>query len=146
MGARALSWVLKRQNSEKRLGTYRVQSKHVLENEESKKSAKYRKKHIDLKNLEKVEASLAQARAAIQEVHHYNETSYDSDYVPTGPFYRDANAFHRSYLEMEKQFKIYIYEDGDPPLFHYSKSLGILEIEGILFHQIEISKFRTVHM
>ncbi|PIN09900.1 Acetylglucosaminyltransferase EXT1/exostosin 1 [Handroanthus impetiginosus] len=90
-----------------------------------------------------VEASLAQARAAIQEVQRNNETSYDPDYVPTGAFYRDANAFHRSYLEMEKQFKIYIYEDGEPPLYHYSTSLGILGIEGILIHQIEISKFRT---
>ncbi|GER54264.1 exostosin family protein [Striga asiatica] len=42
-----------------------------------------------------------------------------------------------------KNFRIYVYEDGDPPLFHYSKSLGILGIEGILIHQIEISKFRT---
>lgn len=44
---------------------------------------------------------------------------------------------------MEKVFKIYVYEEGDPPLFHYSGSQGILGIEGILIHQIEISKFRT---
>lgn len=44
---------------------------------------------------------------------------------------------------MEKTLKIYIYEEGEPPLFHYSKSLGILGIEGIIIHQIEISKFRT---
>lgn len=44
---------------------------------------------------------------------------------------------------MENLFKIYVYEDGEPPLFHYSKSLGILGIEGILIHQLEISRFRT---
>lgn len=44
---------------------------------------------------------------------------------------------------MEKHFKIYVYEDGDPPLYHFSKSDGILGIEGILINQIEMSKFRT---
>lgn len=44
---------------------------------------------------------------------------------------------------MERLLKIYVYEDGDPPLFHYSRSQGILGIEGILMHQLEISKFRT---
>ncbi|PHT36485.1 putative glycosyltransferase [Capsicum baccatum] len=46
-------------------------------------------------------------------------------------------------MEMEKHFKIYVYEEGDPPVFHYSDSQGILGIEGILIHQIEIRKFRT---
>ncbi|KAI3473951.1 hypothetical protein Pfo_028525 [Paulownia fortunei] len=115
----------------------------VMEKEESKKSPRYWKKYSNLDNFEIIEASLAQARATIQESLRNNETSYDPDYVPAGAFYRNANAFHRSYLEMEKLFKIYVYEDGDPPLFHYSKSLGILGIEGILIHQIEISKFRT---
>ncbi|KAL0338550.1 UNVERIFIED_CONTAM: putative glycosyltransferase [Sesamum angustifolium] len=64
-----------------------------------------------------VEASLAQARATIHEAQRNNETSYDPDYVPTGPMYRNPNAF-------------------------LSKSLGILGIEGII-HQIEISQFRT---
>ncbi|GFQ04161.1 probable glycosyltransferase at3g07620 [Phtheirospermum japonicum] len=110
---------------------------------ESTKSARFPKKHSNLNSLETVEASLAQARATIQEAQINNETSYDPEYVPEGRFYRNAIAFHRSYLEMEKWFKIYVYEDGDPPLFHYSQSLGILGIEGILIHQIEISKFRT---
>lgn len=91
-----------------------------------------------------VEAKLAVARANIkEEARHNNKMSHDRDYVPEGPFYRNPNAFHRSYLEMEKTLKIYVYGEGDPPLFHYSKSLGILGIEGIIIHQIEISKFRT---
>ncbi|KAL6521157.1 hypothetical protein OROGR_017726 [Orobanche gracilis] len=115
----------------------------VMETEEHTISGRLSKRHSSSEDLELVEASLAQARATIQEAQHDNETSYDPDYVPTGPFYQNAKAFHRSYLEMEKLFRIYVYEDGDPPLFHYSKSLGILGIEGILIHQIEISKFRT---
>ncbi|KAL3839738.1 hypothetical protein ACJIZ3_024329 [Penstemon smallii] len=113
----------------------------VLENEETTKNARLSKTYS---KLEKIEASLAQARAAIQESKRNNVTSNDlHDYIPQGPQYRNSNAFHRSYMEMEKLFKIYIYEDGEPPLFHYSKSKGILGIEGILIHQIEISKFLT---
>lgn len=44
---------------------------------------------------------------------------------------------------MEKCFKIYIYEEGEPPIFHYSSMQGILGMEGILIHHIEISKFWT---
>ncbi|KAH6806062.1 Exostosin family protein [Perilla frutescens var. frutescens] len=113
------------------------------ENEESMKSWR---KHRNLDDLDMVEASLARARAKIQEEtqRSNNKTSsYDRDYVPEGPFYRNPNAFHRSYLEMEKALKIYVYEEGEPPVFHYSKSLGILGIEGIIIHQMEISKFRT---
>ncbi|KAG8376649.1 hypothetical protein BUALT_Bualt09G0085400 [Buddleja alternifolia] len=112
----------------------------VVENEGTIITAEFRKNYS---NLEMVEARLARARAIIQETERNNETSYDPDYVPTGSIYRNPNAFHRSYLEMEKELKIYVYEDGEPPLFHYSTSLGILGIEGILIHQIEISKFRT---
>ncbi|CAA0830417.1 Probable glycosyltransferase [Striga hermonthica] len=116
----------------------------VMVNEENDtQPAKSPEKATDFDGLEMAEASLARARAAIHEAQHNNETSFDPDYVPEGPFYRNPISFHKSYLEMEKNFRIYVYEDGDPPLFHYSKSLGILGIEGILIHQIEISKFRT---
>ncbi|KAL0336955.1 UNVERIFIED_CONTAM: putative glycosyltransferase [Sesamum calycinum] len=63
------------------------------------------KKHSD---LERAEASLARARARIQEAQRSNQTSYDPDYVPNGPMYRNPNGFHRSYLEMEKLFRIYV--------------------------------------
>ncbi|XP_057779312.1 probable glycosyltransferase At5g03795 [Salvia miltiorrhiza] len=101
------------------------------------------RKHMDSDKLDMVEASLAKARANIHEAQRSNESSDDADYVPQGPFYRNPNAFHRSYLEMENTLRFYIYEEGEPPLFHYSKSLGILGIEGIIIHQMEISKFRT---
>ncbi|XP_060176974.1 probable glycosyltransferase At5g03795 isoform X2 [Lycium barbarum] len=95
-----------------------------------------------LSNLERIEAGLGQVRAAIK-AQSRSRTLDDPEYVPKGPCYWNPSAFHRSYLEMEKHFKIYVYEDGEPPVFHYSSSEGILGIEGILINQIELSKFRT---
>ena len=44
---------------------------------------------------------------------------------------------------MEKHFKVYVYEEGEPPVFHYGLSKGILGLEGIFIHSMEMSQFRT---
>ncbi|KAL5976579.1 hypothetical protein ACLOJK_020912 [Asimina triloba] len=96
----------------------------------------------------KVEAGLARARGAIREASLYvNPTSSalpDPDYVPQGPIYRNARAFHRSYLEMEKVFRIFVYEEGEPPLFHDGPCKSIYSTEGRFIHDMEMeTKLRT---
>ncbi|XP_050204916.1 probable glycosyltransferase At5g03795 isoform X2 [Mercurialis annua] len=97
--------------------------------------------------LEKLEAGLVRVRSSIREaarVRNLTSVHNDSDYVPQGPIYRNANAFHRSYLEMEKRFKIYVYEEGEPPMFHDGPCKSIYSSEGRFIHELEKGKlYRT---
>ncbi|KAK2995047.1 hypothetical protein RJ640_000359 [Escallonia rubra] len=49
----------------------------------------------------------------------------------------------RSYLEMEKRFKVFVYEEGERPIFHDGPCKNIYSTEGIFINQIETSQFRT---
>lgn len=93
-------------------------------------------------HLERLEAKMQKARTAIRGASYSNQ-SYDPDYVPTGPMYWNANSFHRSYLEMEKQFKVYVYGEGEPPIFHNGPCKSIYAMEGNFIYYMENSKFRT---
>jgi hypothetical protein len=50
----------------------------------------------------------------------------------------------RSYLEMEKLFKVFVYEEGEPPVFHNGPCKSIYSMEGNFIHALEMNdKFRT---
>ncbi|XP_022972675.1 probable glycosyltransferase At5g03795 [Cucurbita maxima] len=101
------------------------------------------RKQREFTKLEKIEAGLRRARAAIKEAKFLNQT-HDPDLVPNGPMYWNAKAFHRSYLEMEKELKIFVYEEGEPPLFHNGPCKSIYSTEGNFIHAIEMdTRFRT---
>jgi hypothetical protein len=45
---------------------------------------------------------------------------------------------------MEKQFKVFIYEEGEPPVFHNGPCKDIYSMEGNFIHAIEMNdQFRT---
>ncbi|CAN4117178.1 unnamed protein product [Withania somnifera] len=44
---------------------------------------------------------------------------------------------------MEKQFKVFVYEEGDQPIFHNGPCKSIYAMEGNFIYQMETTKFRT---
>ncbi|KAF8397788.1 hypothetical protein HHK36_016711 [Tetracentron sinense] len=94
--------------------------------------------------LERLEAGLTRARSKIREAIQNGKPTLDTDFVPEGSMYWNSNAFHRSYLEMEKKFKIFIYEEGEPPVFHNGPCKSIYSMEGNFINKMEMDhRFRT---
>ncbi|GKV02579.1 hypothetical protein SLEP1_g15001 [Rubroshorea leprosula] len=89
--------------------------------------------------LERIEADLAQARAAIHEAIQKRSFKSDKDeiFIPRGSMYRNAYAFQQSHIEMVKRFKIWAYRDGERPLVHSGPLKHIYAIEGQFIDEIE---------
>ncbi|MCL7034568.1 hypothetical protein MKW94_024798 [Papaver nudicaule] len=114
----------------------------VVANEDYTPSTKYEQRYT---KLERIEKGLARARRLIKGAStNHNTTQNDGDYVPQGAIYKNANSFYRSYIEMEKKFKMYVYEEGEPPIFHDGPCKSIYSTEGLFIHQMEVNNhFRT---
>ncbi|XP_031126304.1 probable glycosyltransferase At5g03795 isoform X2 [Ipomoea triloba] len=89
--------------------------------------------------LEMLEDGLARSRASILR----GNSTKDDDFIPKGSMYWNASVFHRSYLEMEKTLKVYVYEEGEPPVFHFGPCKHTYAIEGYFIQAMEITPFRT---
>ncbi|GER45415.1 exostosin family protein [Striga asiatica] len=92
--------------------------------------------------LQIMEAKLQKSRAAIRDSQN-GKATYDHEYTPTGPAYWNPTAFHRSYHEMEKHFKVFVYEEGEQPIFHNGPCGSIYSMEGNFISKLETSNFRT---
>ncbi|CAH9084131.1 unnamed protein product [Cuscuta epithymum] len=91
---------------------------------------------------QKAEEGLARARDAIRKA---ASTRNLSSRTVTGGIYRNPQAFHRSYLEMEKRFKVFVYKEGDLPIVHDGPCKNIYASEGRFISEMEHgrNKFRT---
>ncbi|XP_059274694.1 probable glycosyltransferase At3g42180 [Lycium ferocissimum] len=97
--------------------------------------------HANKKNsVQKIEEDLARARAAIwQAIRSRNYSSYkeDQNFIPSGSIYRNSYAFHQSYIEMVKRFKVWTYKEGDLPMVHNGPVKEIYAIEGHFIGEME---------
>ncbi|KAI3962335.1 hypothetical protein MKX01_005337 [Papaver californicum] len=93
-------------------------------------------------SLERIEDDLARARAAIRKaVRTRNYTSNKvEDFIPRGPTYRNSFAFHQSYIEMEKTFKIWTYTEGEVPMVHEGPLSMLYSTEGHFIDEMENEK------
>ncbi|XP_047093846.1 probable glycosyltransferase At5g25310 [Lolium rigidum] len=65
-------------------------------------------------------------------------TRDDVDYALLARVYRNPAAFYRSYVEMERRFKVYVYGEGEPPILHAGPCKDIYTIEGRFIEQLEL--------
>ncbi|VVB14083.1 unnamed protein product [Arabis nemorensis] len=93
-----------------------------------------------------VEQGLVKARASIHKAATNRNTTVFINDLPNPEIYRNPSALHRSYLEMEKRFKVYVYEEGEPPLVHDGPCKSVYAVEGRFIMEMEKRKtnqFRT---
>lgn len=60
------------------------------------------------------------------------------------PLFRNVSMFKRSYELMERLVKIYVYKEGEKPIFHQSRLRGLYSAEGWFMKLLERSKHFTV--
>ncbi|XWS59569.1 hypothetical protein CRYUN_Cryun08bG0133300 [Craigia yunnanensis] len=118
-------------------------STSIKENESIDPPLKPRTRRVRT-NLDRLEEGLRRARIAIKDAINGSQLQ-DPDYIPDGPIYKNAKVFHRSYLEMEKQFKIFVYKEGELPLFHDGPCRLSYTMEGQFINKMEVNKKFQTH-
>ncbi|KAL5200001.1 hypothetical protein ABZP36_021204 [Zizania latifolia] len=60
------------------------------------------------------------------------------EYARLERVYRNPSAFYRSYVEMKRRFKVYVYEEGEPPIVHEGPCKNIYTVEGRFIEELEL--------
>ncbi|XP_031496593.1 probable glycosyltransferase At5g20260 [Nymphaea colorata] len=108
---------------------------------------KKRGRGVETSRLEKLEEGLARSRATIRRaVLARNYISQKRQcLMPKGAIYHNSYAFHQSYIEMEKRLKIWIYREGEPPIFHDGSSMRVYSIEGHFIQEMDKQRLPFYH-
>ncbi|KAF5936732.1 hypothetical protein HYC85_024238 [Camellia sinensis] len=69
-----------------------------------------------------------------------NEHVIENDTALYAPLYRNVTMFKKSYELMEQMLKVYIYKEGERPIFHEPVLKGIYGAEGWFMKQLQASK------
>ncbi|KAH6790793.1 Exostosin family protein [Perilla frutescens var. frutescens] len=91
--------------------------------------------------IEKIEEELCVARAAILEA---GRRAYKNQSAANSSIYRNPYAFHQSYAEMEKRFKVWVYREGEAPLFHMAPVKNIYSTEGHIIDELHLNRWRQL--
>ncbi|XP_002989572.2 probable glycosyltransferase At5g03795 isoform X1 [Selaginella moellendorffii] len=93
-----------------------------------------KKPDAELTSLQKLEAGMSHARAAIRNavIHGLQEKDDLSPDV-----YLNATIFQQSYREMEKRLKVFAYPEGEEPLVHNGPCKEIYAIEGRFIQELQ---------
>ncbi|CAA7050075.1 unnamed protein product [Microthlaspi erraticum] len=128
---------------ENRVVDSRHVSQQILAVKSSNSSLQSKPKKLSRRKM--VEQGLGKARASIRKAaSNRNVTLFNID-LPNPEVYRNPSALHRSYLEMERRFKVYVYEEGERPLVHDGPCKSVYAVEGRFIMEMEKgkTKFRT---
>ncbi|KAL3655840.1 hypothetical protein CASFOL_000236 [Castilleja foliolosa] len=97
----------------------------------------------------KLEQGLARARLAIRKASSMRNKSViiGKNDILSPAIYRNPSAFLQSYTEMERRFKVYVYQEGEPPMVHDGPCKDIYTSEGRFIHEMEHgnNRFRTTN-
>ncbi|BAT72855.1 glycosyltransferase protein [Vigna angularis] len=80
--------------------------------------------------------------AARLEIEHAPIVTQDKELY--APLFRNLSMFKRSYELMERTLKVYIYKDGDKPIFHQPILKGLYASEGWFMKLMEENKYFAV--
>ncbi|KAL0394287.1 UNVERIFIED_CONTAM: putative glycosyltransferase [Sesamum latifolium] len=95
----------------------------------------------------KLEQGLARARATILKAASAANPSIiiKNNDIISPAIYWNPSAFYQSYKEMERRFKVYVYQEGELPIVHDGPCKDIYSSEGRFIHEMEHgnNRFKT---